>query len=96
MEPRYQDADHAIALQLELMAGLLNGASTLDTDEWWAVLRRLNPADGRVVVLKVLHGLTNKQTAERLEVSHGMIDLRWQRAIGKLNRQDVAELLEVA
>lgn len=76
--------DHRLALTLELIAGLRLAPSTLSFDEWVRVLAPLSVRDARVVVLLVLHGLTHRECAERLEVSHGMVEKRRARAVRKL------------
>lgn len=87
------DDDHRQALELELLGGMLRQNSNLSLDDWKLVIRRLGPADARVVVLTCIHGMTQDEVAERLYVSRARVFQRWHLAVAKLKKAGVANLL---
>lgn len=90
------EAAHAVALQLELVAGLRRTPSTLSRREWLTVLRSLHAVDARVVVLRVLFGLTTAAIGERLDVTGITVMSRWRRACRSLDTPTVHRMLEVS
>lgn len=79
-----------MALFLELATGLKIARSGLSFREWWCVLAYLPTKDARVVVLKILHEMTNQQVGERMDLSHGCVNARWIRSRATLRSMNEA------
>ncbi len=73
-----------MALFLELVSGLRMIRTALSLSEWWLVLSAVDAVDARVVVLKLVHGLTLAEIGERLDVTPQAVQHRWHRVTRKL------------
>jgi DNA-directed RNA polymerase specialized sigma24 family protein len=85
------DADHRLMLVLELLSGHGMVASNWSLSEWWAITRRLKPREGRVLVLRYLHEMTQVEIGERLECSRGLVDQLMRSAERRLRLQLIRE-----
>jgi len=89
-------ADDRTACLLELYSGLLVSPSSLGADEWVRLLARLPARLARVVVLRVLHGMTHDRIGERLGYEGGKRSCcvrpqqMWDEVLARLRRDPAA------
>ena len=89
---RRTDLD-ATALRLDIAGGVAAGPTSMTAAEWWSILRRLPAVEGRVVVMRVMHGLTDEEIGERLGVSSSRVGQHWHRAVRGLAKSPHADRL---
>ncbi len=78
---------HAVTMQSELLGADDAPIDVLEVEDALAKLEGLNERQARIVELRFFGGLTNKETAEVLEVSETTVEDQWRFARAWLNRE---------
>jgi len=76
-----------VTLQSELVGESDRAVDVLEVEEALTRLEGLNERQARIVELRFFGGLTNKETAEVLEVSETTVEDQWRFARAWLNRE---------
>jgi RNA polymerase sigma factor (TIGR02999 family) len=76
-----------VTMQTQLMGAGDAGVDVLEVEDALAKLEGLNVRQARIVELRFFGGLTNKETAEVLEVSETTVEDQWRIARAWLNRE---------